>query len=258
MKWVTKKPGLGVGRFPKSMAGYDCRGMTSQWAPVGAGAGRLRRARELREAGSNCRRGALGPELLPRTIAGLRPTIVELWRRRLPQASIRPTCRRRSRPTSRRCSSAGSSIRSGRLLTSSRSSSATWPRVARRRRVTDASGLVLHRVGRVAEGACRRRDEPCRGRAVQRDSRRHERDRDCAGRRPRLPGVAFEHFNELHHQWICSGAPVHDPVSGQVVGLIDLSSLWTAAHPYSLELVPPLPERSSRTSWMPGATATLG
>ena len=41
---------------------------------------------------------------------------------------------------------------------------------------------------RVAEGACRR-DESRRGRAVQRGSRRHERDRDCAGRRPRLPGV---------------------------------------------------------------------
>jgi hypothetical protein len=48
---------------------------------------------------------------------------------------------------------------------------------------------------------------------------------------------AFEHFNERHHQWVCSGAPVHDPVSGKTVGLIDLSSLWKVAHPRSLELV---------------------
>jgi signal transduction histidine kinase/putative methionine-R-sulfoxide reductase with GAF domain len=48
---------------------------------------------------------------------------------------------------------------------------------------------------------------------------------------------AFEHFNERHHQWICSGAPVHDPVSGKTIGLIDLSSLWKVAHPRSLELV---------------------
>src|SRR4029077_20123345 len=48
---------------------------------------------------------------------------------------------------------------------------------------------------------------------------------------------AFEHFNERHHQWVCSGAPVHDPVSGRVVGLVDLSSLWKIAHPRSLELV---------------------
>src|SRR6476469_7034745 len=48
---------------------------------------------------------------------------------------------------------------------------------------------------------------------------------------------AFEHFNERHHQWVCSGAPVHDPVSGRVVGLVDLSSLWKFAHPRSLDLV---------------------
>ena len=48
---------------------------------------------------------------------------------------------------------------------------------------------------------------------------------------------AFEHFNERHHEWVCSGAPVHDPVSGTTVGLIDLSSLWKVAHPRSLELV---------------------
>jgi PAS domain S-box-containing protein len=47
----------------------------------------------------------------------------------------------------------------------------------------------------------------------------------------------FEHFNERHHEWVCSGAPVHDPVSGQTIALIDVSSLWTMAHPRSLELV---------------------
>jgi hypothetical protein len=48
---------------------------------------------------------------------------------------------------------------------------------------------------------------------------------------------AFEHFSQRHHQWICSGAPVHDPLSGRILGLIDLSSLWKIAHPRSLELV---------------------
>jgi hypothetical protein len=48
---------------------------------------------------------------------------------------------------------------------------------------------------------------------------------------------AFEHFNERHHEWVCSGAPVHDPISDQPIGLIDLSSLWKIAHPWSLELV---------------------
>src|SRR6185437_7771893 len=35
----------------------------------------------------------------------------------------------------------------------------------------------------------------------------------------------------------CSGAPIHDPVSGRLVGVIDLSSPWKIAHPRSLELV---------------------
>ena len=35
----------------------------------------------------------------------------------------------------------------------------------------------------------------------------------------------------------CSGAPVHDPVSGRLLGVVDLSSPWETVHPLSLELV---------------------
>ena len=48
---------------------------------------------------------------------------------------------------------------------------------------------------------------------------------------------AFEHFSHHHCEWVCSGAPIHDPVSGRLVGSIDLSSPWRIAHPRSLELV---------------------
>ena len=48
---------------------------------------------------------------------------------------------------------------------------------------------------------------------------------------------AFEHFSHHHREWVCSGAPIHDPVSGRLVGVIDLSSPWKIAHPRSLELV---------------------
>ena len=48
---------------------------------------------------------------------------------------------------------------------------------------------------------------------------------------------AFEHFSQHHREWVCSGAPIHDPVSGRLVGSIDLSSPWRIAHPRSLELV---------------------
>src|SRR5438045_287871 len=48
---------------------------------------------------------------------------------------------------------------------------------------------------------------------------------------------AFEHFSYHHREWVCSGAPIHDPVSGRLVGVIDLSSPWRIAHPRSLQLV---------------------
>ena len=48
---------------------------------------------------------------------------------------------------------------------------------------------------------------------------------------------AFEHFSHHHREWVCSGAPIHDRVSGRLVGVIDLSSPWKIAHPRSLELV---------------------
>jgi len=46
-----------------------------------------------------------------------------------------------------------------------------------------------------------------------------------------------EHFSRHIHNWTCSGAPVHDPETGRVLGVIDLSSGIRAAHPHSLALV---------------------
>jgi PAS domain S-box-containing protein len=51
-----------------------------------------------------------------------------------------------------------------------------------------------------------------------------------------LQVFASEHFNERHHGWTCSGAPVHDPLSRRVLGVIDLSTPWETVHPLSLEL----------------------
>src|SRR5438034_10953402 len=48
---------------------------------------------------------------------------------------------------------------------------------------------------------------------------------------------AFDSFSLHHREWVCSGAPIHDPVSGRLVGVINLSSPWRIAHPRSLELV---------------------
>ena len=46
-----------------------------------------------------------------------------------------------------------------------------------------------------------------------------------------------EHFKSLFHGWTCSAAPIHDPVSGALLGAIDLSGNFRTAHPHSVSLV---------------------
>ena len=46
-----------------------------------------------------------------------------------------------------------------------------------------------------------------------------------------------EHFNPLLHGWTCAAAPVHDPASGAILGVIDLSCSFRNAHPHTLALV---------------------
>jgi hypothetical protein len=46
-----------------------------------------------------------------------------------------------------------------------------------------------------------------------------------------------EHFNRLLHGWTCAAAPVRDPESGAILGVIDLSSSFRKAHPHTLALV---------------------
>jgi transcriptional regulator of acetoin/glycerol metabolism len=65
--------------------------MTSQWAALAAETDPLRRARQLQRRWEHLlAEGALGPELSPGATAGLRPTIVESWRRSL-AARLDPT-----------------------------------------------------------------------------------------------------------------------------------------------------------------------
>ncbi|MFI6578576.1 GAF domain-containing protein [Nocardiopsis sp. NPDC050513] len=62
------------------------------------------------------------------------------------------------------------------------------------------------------------------------------------------PGVALaldhevqvfssEHFGQGAQSWSCSAAPVHDPDTGRVVGVVDLTGGDRAAQPYALDLV---------------------
>ena len=214
--------------------------MPSQWPAVGAETDLLRRARQLQRSWERLLAdGALGSELAPGATAGLRPTIVESWRRSLatgldPTDSLAPIEADESEVLERWFEHPLGSLTH--VLTEQ------LRKVAEESRgvvvVTDASGLVLCSMG----------DEWLKERAAEQNhlvegARWSEAADGTNGIGTALAAdhalqvFGFEHFNERHHEWICSGAPVHDPVSGQTIGLIDLSGLWKIAHPRSLELV---------------------
>ena len=46
-----------------------------------------------------------------------------------------------------------------------------------------------------------------------------------------------EHFLAAQHAWWCSAAPIHDPVTGALLGVVDISGPLRTAHPHSLGLV---------------------
>jgi signal transduction histidine kinase len=48
---------------------------------------------------------------------------------------------------------------------------------------------------------------------------------------------ATEHFVEVVQAWTCSAAPVHDPETGELLGIIDLTGLRKDVHPHSLAVV---------------------
>lgn len=46
-----------------------------------------------------------------------------------------------------------------------------------------------------------------------------------------------EHFVRSHHAWTCAAAPIHDPASGSLLGVVDVSGAAATVHPSSLALV---------------------
>lgn len=47
---------------------------------------------------------------------------------------------------------------------------------------------------------------------------------------------AAEHFNEVVQSWTCAAAPVRDPDSGRLLGIVDLTGRMKTVHPHSLAL----------------------
>lgn len=54
--------------------------------------------------------------------------------------------------------------------------------------------------------------------------------------RSNAPAMVFsaEHYAPIVHNWVCWAAPVHDPVTGEQLGVIDLSTTWDRTHPIGL------------------------
>jgi hypothetical protein len=46
-----------------------------------------------------------------------------------------------------------------------------------------------------------------------------------------------EHFVRSHHEWTCAAAPIRDPASGQMLGVVDVSGAAATVHPSTLALV---------------------
>ncbi|KWX23121.1 diguanylate cyclase [Mycolicibacterium wolinskyi] len=46
-----------------------------------------------------------------------------------------------------------------------------------------------------------------------------------------------EHFLRSHHPWTCAGAPIRDPRTGHVIGIVDVSGPAATVHPTTVALV---------------------
>lgn len=49
--------------------------------------------------------------------------------------------------------------------------------------------------------------------------------------------LGAEHYNRFVHQWSCTAAPVHDPVSGSLIGVVDVTGGDSAASPHLMPLL---------------------
>src|SRR4051794_9352691 len=225
--------------------------MPSRWPAVEAGTDLLARARQIQKSWESLLvGGALDPELPPRATAGMRPMIVESWRRvlatGLDPTDLLPSIEADPSETRERWREHPLGLLRHVLveplqLLAEESNSIV--------QVTDPSGLTLFLGGpdwlkeraaemNLVEGArCSETVNGTNGVGTA-----------LAEDHP-VQVFAFEHFSHHHREWVCSGAPIHDPASGRLVGVIDLTSPWKIAHPRSLELVTTAARKTERCLW---------
>src|SRR3954467_10131011 len=211
------------------------------WRAVEAGTDLPARARQIQRSWDRLLgEGALDPELPPRATAGMRPMIVESWRRVLATGlepiDVLPSIEADPSETRERWLEHPLGLLKHVLVEPLQLLAEEANSVGQ---VTDPSGLTLYLGGR----------ERLKARAAEMNlvegARCSETVNGTNGVGTALAtdhpvkGFAFEHLSDHDREWVCSGAPIHDRVSGRLVGIIDLSSPWRIAHPRSLELVTP-------------------
>jgi PAS domain S-box-containing protein len=213
--------------------------MPSPFVAVEAGTDLLARARQLRRSWDRLLgEGELGADLPPQATAGMRPAIVESWRRvlaaGLDPSDLMPSIEAdRSETQERWLEHPLGSLRHVLVEQLQRWAQESDSLV----QVTDPSGLTLY-----LGGPDRLKEQAAEMNLVE-GARCSETVNGTNGVGTALAVdhpvqvFAFEHFSHHHREWVCSGAPIHDLVSGRLVGVIDLSSPWKIAHPRSLELV---------------------
>ena len=120
--------------------------------------------------------------------------------------------------------------------------------------VCDANGVLLWVEGNAArETAGGRLDELRRGHAVERGRRRHNAIGTALAAEHAVQVFASEHFNEVVQQWTCAAAPVHDPDTGQVIGVIDLTGEMSTVHPHSMAVATATAHRRGGAAALPDA-----
>src|SRR3954452_21334616 len=212
--------------------------MPSDWRAVPAGGDSRARARQLRQSWERLLalrelKSESGPELA----GGLRQPIVESWKRSLdtgldPLDLLAPLEADQGEMEERWAEHPLGSLAHVLL--------AQLGDIARKSQslvvVSDASGLLLH-----IEGSDSLKTQAAEMNFVE-GARYSETAAGTNGIGTVLAAdhalqvFASEHFNQRHHGWTCSAAPVHDPASGRVLGVVDLSSPWETVHPLGLEL----------------------
>jgi PAS domain S-box-containing protein len=211
--------------------------MPSQWLAFGAGRDSRARARQLRQSWERLlAHRELKSESGPHLVGGLRQPIVESWKRSLdtgldPVDLLAPLEADPVEMQERWAEHPLGSLAHVLL--------AQLGGVARESQslivVSDASGLLLHIEGPGALKSQAAEMNFVEGAQYSETAAGTNGIGTVLAADHALQVFASEHFNQRHHGWACSGAPVHDPVSRRLLGVVDLSSPWQNGDPLSLE-----------------------